>query len=189
MKNRKRQVQKAVVVTVIVVLMLLTISFFVSNNRTVGNQEAVEAFYGRGIFGGRFAWLDNVKRPGFSTGVGVRGAPAFDFSSDESLLDRMVDPTAGMKPMTPGGLPFTTNYGPFSDNPNRDPIVEIQHVRLPEVDVFGDRGGDGNNGGYGDDPGDPNDPDPDPPVVPVPGAASLALIGVLVGSVLRRRRR
>ena len=193
MKNRKIQIRRTATAATLIALLLLGMSFFADGLTNGDNTEMVENAYGRAMFGGRFGWLDSVKRPGINAGVSGTGAGilGFNFSGDPSLAKRIVDPSVDIQNLInslgvanasgltvggnsyPGGLPG---------------LVRVEQVHLGPLS-FDDGGSSNGFSGLIKDPNDPySDPDPDPPVVPAPGAISLALIGLAGISAVRRKR-
>lgn len=190
MKNRKKQIRKTATAATVVALLLLSVAFFADGIRPSDDTEMVESAYGRAMFGGRFGWLDSVKRPGINAGANSAGILGFNFSGDPSLADRIVDPTVDIQNLITSlgvaNAPGLTGGG--GSYPGGLPgLVKVEQVRIGPG-YFGDDDG-GNSYSSPKDPNDPDDPDdPDPPVVPAPGAISLALIGLAALGAVRKRK-
>jgi hypothetical protein len=197
MRNRKNIIRNIALGIVALVLLSMTLSFMTSNRATVGKSEAVETFYGRAMFGGDFAWLDNVKRPGLSAAFSSAEALPFDFSTSDAISDTFVNPGQNLELIASVSfLPNELGYsGPFDGGPGPDDLIVIEEVHPGMLYDDGDdhhhssSGSSFNPNGNDDEtPDDEENPDPDnTPVVPLPGSISLALIGLAVLSKFRKK--
>lgn len=197
MRNRKNIIRKIALGIVAAVLLTMTLSFVVSNRTGADKPEAVETFYGKAMFGGNFAWLDNVKRPGLSAAFTNASALPFDFSTSNAVSDNLVTPTQDLTLIASVSfLPNDLNYrGPFDGEQAPGDIFSLDQLQLvyPTDDdddhhhyyssntIPDDKGGDDDDGDNG------SDDDHDTPVVPLPGSISLALIGLAALSKFRSK--
>lgn len=197
MINRKNIIKKIALGVVAVVLLSMTLSFMMGNRVGVGKFEAVETFYGRAMFGGDFAWLDNVKRPGLSAAFSNADALAFDFSTSDAIPDTFVNPGQNLALIASVSfLPNDLRYsGPFDGEPGLGGLVDIKQVNPGMYNFEGDNHHHSNGGSSfiptdddhtPDNEDNPTDPD-NTPVVPLPGSVSLALIGLAVLSRFRKK--
>lgn len=205
MINRKKTINKIALSIMLITLCVMGLAFVVDSARPTNKQESVEAFYGKAIFGGQFAWMDNVKRPGLAgSKVGMTEPLNFDLNIQNAGIDISPNPRLDAQLIASivepvGSLGYR---GPF-DNEAGNGLVHFEQFMSPAIIDF-DNGGSSSSLALNDPvndniitPGDEiideddneenNGNDDTAVVVPAPGAIGLAVIGI--GAVLRIRRK
>ncbi len=206
MVSKKKTLNKVAFGILLVTLSLLTVAVMTNGRAFRSSDEAIESFYGKAIFGGKFAWMDNIKRPGLST-TRLTKPLEFDFelsnavttsvnpNQDMQLIASIIDPS------------YNSGFrGPFDNEMGNGDLFSIEKAFVGPMDF--DSGynyglGDSDGGGVGDsfiDNDNPpivgDDENPEEPViddggnnevvVPLPGSVSLALIGLI--ALCKRRK-
>ncbi len=216
MENRKNINRKMALGIAAGVFLTLTFSFLAGNRPVADEPESVDIFYGRTVFGGKFTWLDNVKRPGLSAAFSNAGGLAFDFSTRNVMPDTFANSSHDLIFIaSPSSLSNSLGYnGPFENEHGLDSLFAIEQVNpdayLSNFDN-GSGGGSDNRNSYAssvsvaaniyntdfnedddntDDIGDGDNIDDvveSAAVVPVPSAALLAAIGVMTISAIKKK--
>jgi len=201
MINRKGKIRKIAAIVALLAILFLGLAFIIGGRGRNADSEAVEAFYGRSVFGGQFTWMDNVKRPGLSASYANASALNFDFDLSDAISRTTINPAESMEFIASITRPsYGIGYGgPFDNEPGLSSLLDIRETRFGPLS-FSSSSSSGTSLFAGlpdeqkdepfdpedpDDPDNPNDPD-NPPVVPVPGSISLALIGL--AAILKYRK-
>lgn len=185
MRNRKGTIRKIAAGVALLAILALGAAFLTTGQSRSAHSEAVETFYGKAIFGGQYAWLDNVKRPGLSASYASASALNFDFGLRDAISSTTVNSSESMEFIASiTGVPYGSGYtGPFDNELLTKPIRHEQvFFSLPDIDTDDD-----DNGKRGDGPSDDPDEEEDLPVVPAPGSISLALIGLAAVAKYRKK--
>ena len=180
MINRKGKIRKIAIASAVLAFAVLSLAFIYGGRSNSSGSETVETFYGKAVFGGRFSWLDNIKRPGLS--ASFRNAKALDLGLDLSLKNAQL-PSLSVNPgdsmeliasITDPSFGGPGYAGPFDREPGLGDVVDIQQLHAGPIPLNfgGSRLSGGSSGGGG------GEDIPDLPTVPVPASLYLVLTGL-----------